>query len=134
MKYTKLGRNIYAVGSNPEAAHICGVNVARVKIFCFVVIGVLSAFAGILFTSRINSGSPTVGAMYALDSIAACVVGGTAMTGGKGSIVGVFMGVMIVSVVQNGLVMIGLDAAYHFIVTGLIMFGAVLAQTRRKKS
>ena len=133
MKYTKLGRNVYAVGANPEAAHICGINVARIKIFCFVTIGGLSSIAGMLFTARISSASPTVGAMFALDSIAACVVGGTAMTGGKGSLGGVFMGVMIVNVVQNGLVMIGLDASYHYIATGLIMFGAVLAQSRRQK-
>ena len=133
MRYTKLGRNVYAVGSNPEAAHICGVNVVNVKIFCFLVTGVLSALAGILFASRVNSAQPNVGAMYALDSIAASVVGGTAMTGGKGSILGVFIGVMIVNVVQNGLIMIGLDPSYQYIVTGLIMFFAVLAQTSKKK-
>ncbi len=133
MRYTKLGRNIFAIGSNPDAAHICGVNVVRTRIFCFVVVGVLAAFAGVLFASRVNSAQPNVGATYAMDSIAACVVGGTAMSGGKGSMIGAFVGVVIVNLVQNGLVMIGMDASYQYIATGLILFIAVLAQTNRKK-
>ena len=132
LKYTKLGRSVYAVGSNPEAAHICGINVAKVQIFCFSVVAVLAALAGALFASRVNAAQPNVGAMYAMDSIAASVVGGTAMSGGKGNIWGVFLGVMIVNVVQNGLIMVGLDMYYQYIVTGLILFFAVLAQSERK--
>lgn len=133
LKYTKLGRSIYCVGGNAEAARISGINVMWVKIFCFIAIAVLASFVGMMFASRVNSGQANVGTMYAMDSVAACVVGGAAMSGGKGSVWGVLLGVVIVNVIQNGLIMIGLDASYQYIATGAIMLVAVIAQTDRKK-
>ena len=134
LKYTKLGRAVYCVGGNAEASRISGINVQRVTMFCFIAVGVLASFVGMLFASRVNSGQVNVGATYALDSIAACVVGGTGMNGGKGSIWGVLLGVVIINVIQNGLIMIGLDPSYQYIATGSIMLVAVIAQTERKKA
>ena len=133
LKFTKLGRSVYCVGNNSEAAKICGINVANITTFAFVMTGFLSALAGAVFASRVGSGQPMLGATYALDTIAACVIGGTAMAGGKGNIWGAFFGILIVYTIQNGLIMSGLDAYYHYIVTGLIMFLAVLMQAEKAK-
>lgn len=133
MKYTRIGRAVYCIGGNPEAAHISGINVANTKLFSFMVVSTLAAIAGVLFASRVSSGQPFIGDLYAMDSIAAVVVGGTAMSGGKGTVGGTFIGVMIVNVIQNGLIMIGMPSFYQYIATGLIMFVAVLIQTERKK-
>ena len=133
LKYTRLGRSVYCVGNNPEAANISGIDVPKTKIFTYVMTGLFAALTGVVFTSRINSGQPNLGATYALDTIAAAVIGGTSMMGGKGNIWGAFIGIIIVYVIQNGLVMSGLDASYHYIATGLIMFFAVLAQTEKIK-
>lgn len=133
LKFTKLGRSVYCVGNNPEAAKICGINVANITTFAFVMTGVLSALSGAVFASRVGSGQPNLGATYALDTIAACVIGGTVMAGGKGNIWGAFFGILVVYTIQNGLIMSGLDAYYHYIVTGLIMFLAVLAQAEKAK-
>ena len=133
MKYTKIGRKIYCVGGNPDAAHVSGINVANVKMFSFMTVAVLASISGVLFASRVSSGQPFIGDMYAMDSIAAAIVGGTAMSGGKGAIWGTFIGVMIVNVIQNGLIMVGMPSFYQYIATGSIMFIAVLIQTERKK-
>lgn len=133
LKYTRLGRSIYCVGNNPDASHISGLSVRNTVLFCFLTTGVLSALSGVVFSARINASQPNLGATYAMDTIAAAVVGGTRMGGGKGSIWGAFVGIIIVYVIQNGLIMAGLDAYYHYIATGLIMFFAVLAQTERTK-
>lgn len=133
LNYLRIGRSVYCVGGNAEAAHISGIGVAKTQMFCFIAVALFSAFAGMLFASRVNSGQVNVGATYAMDSIAACVVGGTSMSGGKGSIWGVFLGVLIVNVIQNGLIMIGMDPSYQYIATGFILFIAVVIQTERKK-
>jgi len=133
LKFTRLGRAIYCVGNNPDAANVSGINVARTKTIAYMMTGFFAALTGIVFASRINSGQPALGATYALDTIAACVIGGTSMAGGKGNLWGAFVGIIIVYVIQNGLIMSGLDASYHYIFTGLIMFFAVLAQTEKMK-
>lgn len=133
LRYTRIGRSVYCVGNNQEAAHISGLDVANTKLFCFLVTGFMAALSGIVFTARINSAQPNLGATYAMDTIAAAVVGGTRMGGGRGNIWGAFVGIIIVYVIQNGLIMSGLDSYYHYIATGLIMFFAVLSQTERIK-
>lgn len=129
LKYTRIGRNLYCVGNNPEAARVSGINVKWTIIFAYLCVGVLSALCGITFGSRVYSMQPNSGGTYNMDTIAACVVGGTRLSGGKGNIGGALVGLLVVYVVQNGLIMCGLDAFYHYIVTGLIMFFAVLGQT-----
>jgi ribose transport system permease protein len=133
LKYTKLGRSIYCVGNNAEAAKISGINVPKTITFSFMMTGFFAALSGVVFASRVNSGQPNLGTTYALDTIAAAVIGGTVMSGGKGNIWGAFIGIMVVYVIQNGLIMSGLDSYYHYIFTGLIMFFAVLAQREKTK-
>ena len=129
LKYTRTGRNLYCVGNSPEAARVSGINVKATIVFGYLCVGVMSALAGITFGSRVYSMQPNAGATYGMDTIAACVVGGTRMSGGKGNVIAAMIGLLVVYVIQNGLIMCGLDAFYHYIVTGLIMFLAVLGQT-----
>lgn len=133
MKYTRLGRSIYLVGNNQKAAHICGIRVKRIQFFMFMLSGFLAALAGILVCSRTGTVQPFVGELYAFEAIAATIVGGTSMSGGKGNLGTTFIGVLIVYVVKNGLIMAGLADTYQYIAIGVILFLAVFAQTERTK-
>lgn len=133
MKYAKTGRSVYLIGSNARAAFISGVNVRNVRVFMFMFSGALSALAGILLTMRVASAQPFVGDMYAMEAIAATIVGGTSMAGGKGNLGLTFVGVMIVYIIKNGLIMVGLPDFYQYIAIGAILFLAVFAQTQRNK-
>ncbi len=126
LKYTPFGRKLYCVGGNPDAAIICGISVKKTQIQAYVITSTLAALGGILFTSRVSAMQPTIGETYALDSIAATILGGTALTGGKGTIMGALLGVVIIGVIQNGLIMMNVNAYYQYIATGAIMFVAVL--------
>ena len=134
MKYTRLGRSIYLVGLNKRAAHICGIHVKNVELSMFIIVGVLSAIAGMLLASRTATSQPFVGELFAMEAIAATIVGGTSMRGGKGSIGMTFVGVLIVYIIKNGLIMVGLPDFYQYIAVGLILLLAVLAQTPRTKA
>jgi ribose transport system permease protein len=131
LKYTKFGRELYCVGGNPNAANISGISVKKTQIKAYLITSVLAALGGILFTSRVSAMQPTIGETYALDSIAATILGGTALTGGKGSIMGALLGVVIIGVIQNGLIMLNVNAYYQYIATGAIMFIAVLVHLDR---
>jgi len=126
LKYTRFGRQVYCVGGNPEAARICGISVDKIQILSYVLISALSALGGILFASRVSAAQPFIGETYALDTIAAAVLGGTSMAGGKGNVLGSLLGVIIIGVVQNGLIMINMPSYYQYLATGIIMFFAVL--------
>lgn len=134
LKYRKLGRCIYLVGGNAKCAHICGISLHRVQMFVFLLCDVLAALAGMLYASRIGSANAFLGDTIPMEAIAATIVGGTSMAGGKGNLALTFVGVMIVFVVKNGLIMIGLPDFYQYIAVGLIFFLAVMVQTERKKS
>jgi ribose transport system permease protein len=134
IRYTRVGRSILLVGNNPTCARICGINVKNIELFVFGLMGVLSAIAGILFTTRMAAGLPFSGGNYTLDSIAAAIVGGTSMSGGKCNLAMVFVGVMILYLVKNGLVMIGLQDFYQYIASGVFVFFGVLIQIRREKN
>jgi ribose transport system permease protein len=125
LKYTTYGRKLYCVGGNPDACIVSGINVKRIQIQSYVITSFLAALGGIIFSSRVSAMQPTIGDSYALDSISAAVLGGTAMTGGKGNVLGTLLGVLIIGVIQNGLIMINLNAYYQYIATGAIMFIAV---------
>lgn len=133
LKYTKLGRDLFVVGGNIEAARNAGLRVKFCKTFVFVLSGVLSALGGALFASRSGSGQPIIGELYAMQAIAGAVVGGTGMAGGKANIAMTFVGILIVVGLQNGLNMIGVPSQYQYIATGLIVVLAILVQTERKK-
>jgi ribose/xylose/arabinose/galactoside ABC-type transport system permease subunit len=134
IRYTRVGRSILLVGNNPTCARISGINVKNIELFVFGLMGVLSAIAGIMFATRMASAQPFAGANYTLDSIAAAIVGGTSMMGGKCNLAMVFVGVMILYLVKNGLVMIGLQDFYQYIASGVFVFFGVLVQIRREKN
>ena len=130
---TKFGTYIYAIGGNREAARLSGVPIKKVEIAVFTISGVLSAFAGLVLCSRMYSGQPSVGSGYELDAIAACVLGGTSMSGGKGRISGTIFGAMVIGVISNGLNLIGVSSYWQLIVKGLIIACAVLLDSQKGK-
>ncbi|MBS5786935.1 ribose ABC transporter permease [Clostridioides mangenotii] len=125
LKKTAFGRHVLAVGGNPEAARLCGVKVTSVIVKVYALAGVLTALAGIILSSRLASGSPTVGDGAELDAIAAVVLGGTNMMGGSGSILGTCIGVGIIGILGNGLNLLGVSSYNQMIIKGLVMLFAI---------
>ena len=122
---TYFGRQIFAVGGNPEAARLAGVNVDRFRVIIYAVGGFITSFTTIILTSRTFSAQPGAGASYTFDCMTACVLGGTAVSGGKGSITGTVIGVMIIGVLNSGLLMLGLDSNWQDVVKGAILILAI---------
>jgi len=131
---TILGRYIYAVGGNEQAARASGINVSQVKMAVYSISGLLAGLAGILLTSRITTGQPNAGAGFELDAIAAVVIGGTSTTGGKGSIAGTLIGVLLIGVINNGLDLLNVTSYYQQVVMGIIIIGAVVLDSLNQKS
>ncbi|MBB6602384.1 ribose ABC transporter permease [Bacillus pumilus] len=129
---TPFGRRTYAIGGNEKAAFISGIKVPRVKIMIYSLAGFMSALAGAILTSRLNSAQPTAGTSYELDAIAAVVLGGTSLSGGRGRIVGTMIGVLIIGVLNNGMNLLGVSSFYQSVVKGIVILIAVLLD--RKKS
>ncbi|PLR75534.1 ribose ABC transporter permease [Bacillus sp. V3-13] len=125
---TIFGRKVITVGSNRQVAQLSGIHTDRVKIRVYALSGLLAAGSGILLTSRLTSVQPLMGTTYELDAIAAVVIGGTSMFGGKGSVVGTAVGAIILALVSNGLNLLGVNQFYRLIITGLIIVVAVGAE------
>jgi len=125
MNYTKLGREIYAVGGNPAAAVLTGINVRKVQTTTFAIAGFMTAVGAILMSARLNSGSPNYGQTLELQAIAAAVVGGASLAGGRGNILATLMGAMTIVIVQNGLNLNAAPSSVQNIVLGLIILLAV---------
>jgi ribose transport system permease protein len=126
MTQTRLGRNLYAVGGNMEAAHLSGVPVGRVILIAYVLCGLLAGLGGVVTASLLKSGSPTYGQMYELYVIAAVVVGGTSLSGGRDTMPGTLIGAFIIAVIQNGMNLTNVESNTQKIVLGLVILGAVL--------
>ena len=122
---TALGRSIYCVGGNPEAAKVSGVNVGLNLLMIYALSGVFYAFGGMLEAGRIGSATNNLGFMYELDAIAACVVGGVSFSGGVGTVIGVVTGVIIFTVINYGLTYIGVNPYWQYIIKGAIIIFAV---------
>lgn len=129
---TPLGRKTYAVGGNEKVSYIAGIKINRIKIFAYTVTGMLCGMAGAILTSRLNSAQPTAGTGYELDAIAAVVLGGTSLSGGKGRIVGTLVGALIIGTLNNGLNILNVSSFYQQVVKGIVILLAVLMD--RKKS
>ncbi|MXY33249.1 MAG: ABC transporter permease [Boseongicola sp. SB0664_bin_43] len=125
MNFTKLGREIYAVGGNPAAAVLTGINVRKVQAITFVIAGFMTAVGAVLMSARLNSGSPNYGQTLELQAIAAAVVGGASLAGGRGNILATLMGAMTIVIVQNGLNLNATPSSVQNIVLGLIILLAV---------
>lgn len=132
LKYTALGRYIYAVGGNANAAKLAGITVGKIKMIAFVSVGILASISGFISASRMNSGQPTAGNGFELEVISAIIFGGVSLTGGRGTILGAITGVLILSVLQNGLILLQIDPFYHSIVRGAVIILAVYIDERRK--
>ncbi|MBQ6541292.1 MAG: sugar ABC transporter permease [Lachnospiraceae bacterium] len=131
---TKLGRHIYGVGGNPEAAALAGINVKKIMLFCFASMGMMSALGGILFASRLQSASTTGGAGFELDAIASCYIGGVSTSGGVGKVTNTIIGALVIMSLTNGLNLMGVGIAYQYVIKGLIFIVAVALDvlSRRK--
>jgi len=129
---TVLGRFIFALGSNEEALRLSGVNVERWKMLVYALAGAICAVGGILLSSRINSAQPAIGQGYELDAIAAVVIGGTSLAGGRGTMLGTIIGALIISVVANGLRILSVPQEWQIVVTGTIIILAVYADILRR--
>lgn len=132
MSRMPLGRYIYAVGGNREAARLSGVSVSRVLLFAYSVCGGLAGLGGIVLASQLKSGSPTYGMMYEMYVIAAVVVGGTSLSGGEGRIFGTLVGALIIAVIQNGMNLTDVESNTQMVVLGLVILGAVLLDRLKK--
>ena len=128
LKYTVFGRQIYCSGGNPQAARVAGINIDRVIFRVYVISSLLAGFAGIQLASRLATSNPNIGRSYALESIAAAVLGGTVLAGGEGTVLGTFFGVLVTGILSNGLIMIGVPQAWRDIATGVILVLAVVLQ------
>ena len=126
LKHIRVGRYIYAVGCNEKAAHVAGIHTDNVKIFAYVICGLLSAIAGLIVTARLSSAQPTSGIGYELDAIAAVVIGGTSLSGGRGSIIGTLIGALIISVLNNALNIMDVSSYYQMVVKGVVIIMAVI--------
>lgn len=134
MNRTKFGRHIYAVGGNIEAARFSGINTKRVQLFAYTLSGFLAAFSGIVLASRMFSGQPTAGMGAELDAIAAVVLGGTSMAGGRGRIGGTVIGALIIGVLSNGMNLMGVNSFWQYIVKGIVILIAVYVDIVKKKN
>jgi len=132
LKHTTFGRRVYAVGSNEEATWLSGISTTKVKVFVYSISGLMAAISGLILTSRLNSAQPTAGAAYEMDAIAAVVLGGTSLAGGKGWIVGTLIGAVIIGVLDNGLNLLNVSSFYQQVVKGAVILFAVLLDRSKK--
>lgn len=131
MAHTRMGRYIYAVGGNAQAARLSGVPVKSVIVFVYVISGLAAGLGGCIQASQLNSGTPNMGVMFELYVIAAVVVGGTSLAGGSGRILGTLIGAFIISVIQNGMNLLGMESYTQQVVLGGVILGAVLLDKLR---
>jgi D-xylose transport system permease protein len=124
-KLTKFGRYAFAIGGNPEAAELSGINVPRVTMYIFMVMGVLCGVAAVITTARLNAGANSMGTMAELNVIAAAVIGGTSLAGGVGTIAGAILGAVIMQSLESGMVLMGVTSAMRQVVIGLVLIVAV---------
>ncbi|MBB2927715.1 ABC transporter permease [Paraburkholderia silvatlantica] len=134
LRKTVFGRHIYATGGNAESAKLSGVKVDRIQLWVYTIAGVMSALAGVVLTSRLNSAQPTAGTGYELDAIAAVVLGGTSLTGGRGWIFGTLVGALLIGVLNNGLNLLDVSSFYQQVIKGIVILLAVLIDRGNKKS
>lgn len=132
LSYTPLGARIYAVGGNIEAARLSGVDVDRVRIFCYGASGFFAALTGVILASRLGQGTPVVGSAYELWAIAAAVIGGTSLLGGEGTVLGAILGAAIMGVMQNGMVVMNVSSYVQDIILGVVLVVAVVYDTLRR--
>ncbi|OON42223.1 ribose ABC transporter permease [Izhakiella australiensis] len=133
LNHTPFGRHVYAIGGNSEAARLSGIKVNKVTLIVYTISGLTAAIAGLILTSRLMSGQPNAGEGFELDAIAAVVLGGAAMNGGKGAIIGTLIGAMLLGVLNNGLNLMGVSPYIQNVIKGLIILIAIYIGTEKRK-
>ena len=123
---TVFGRSLYAVGGNQQAAFQAGINAKRIKVYAYMVSGFFAAIAGIILTARNASAQPTGGSAFETEAIAACVMGGISMSGGSGSIIGVFFGALLMGIINNGMNLLYIDSYWQMVIKGLVIIAAII--------
>ena len=131
---TRFGRRVYAVGGNPHAARVSGINVRRVMILVYVISGGLAGIAGMILAARTGSALTQAGIAYELDAIAAVVIGGTSLLGGVGRVSGTLIGALLIAVVNNGLDLMGVESYYQQVIKGALIVAAVMLDQARQKN
>ena len=130
LSYTKFGRHVYAIGGNKKAAIVSGVNAKLTEFMVYVISGFTAACAGVLLSSRIQTGQPAGGQGYELDAITATVIGGSSLSGGRGTVFGCFIGMLVIGIMTNGLDLLNVSSYYQQIIKGAIILMAVLADRK----
>jgi ribose transport system permease protein len=125
MKYTKFGRRLYSIGGNPEAAYLAGINLDLNRIFAYGISGLFAAFTSLIVISRIGQSQPAMGVAYPLEAIAAAVIGGASLSGGKGTIPGVMLGVILLGLIRNSLNILRVASFYQYVMLGAVIIVAV---------
>ena len=135
LHYTRFGRRIYAVGNGELYAEQSGIDTKKITVMVYVLSGLIAAFGGIILSARISSGNPLVGDSYAMDSVAAAVIGGISMNGGVGTIAGALSGAVILTLINNIMNSMGISPYYQYILKGaLLMFSLMLFQIKRRRT
>jgi len=132
-KKTTLGRHIYAIGGNETAAAMSGIKIKKVKMMVYAIAGALAGIGGIIVTSRLDSAQPNAGFGFELDSIAAVVIGGTSLSGGKGTIMGTVQGALIIGILNNGLVLLNVSPFWQQVIKGFVILLAVIIEKFNSK-
>lgn len=133
LRYTRFGRNIFAVGGNRDAAMLAGIRVGRVEFLAFCMAGMLAALAGILFASRMDAGQPSVGEGWLMAGITAAILGGTSLRGGQGSIVGTVLGAFLLAILANGTVLMNVSGFWQRVIVGGVVLVAILVDLLRRR-
>jgi ribose transport system permease protein len=133
LRYTPLGPSLYATGGNEEAARLAGLNVRAIKVTAFMISGTLAGIAGLILAARINSGQPNLGEGLELQAIAAAVIGGMALAGGRGTLGGVILGVLVLGILQNGLDITNVSSFLQQVISGVVILAAVVIDSLRNR-
>ncbi|GAB2021826.1 ABC transporter permease [Pseudolactococcus yaeyamensis] len=133
LKFTKFGTFLLAIGGNEEATRLSGVNVDRTKMLAYAFCGIAAALAGMVMLARLGSGEPTAGQAYEMDAIAATAIGGASLSGGRGSVIGTFLGAILLSTLKVGLVVVGVDSFWQYVATGAIIVVAAYFEILQSK-
>lgn len=133
LTYTSTGRQIFAVGSNRDAAVLSGVKVEKILVLVYTVSGICVGIASVVYLARLTAAQPTAGQAYEMEAIAATVVGGTSQAGGEGGVIGSLIGAVLIAVIRNGLVLLGVGSYFTNIVVGFIIVIAVALDVTRRR-
>ena len=133
LAYTKFGRGIYALGGNSHAARLSGIKVKKLEVIVYILCGMFAAFAGVMLLARLLYADPSAGNSYEMNAIAAAVIGGISMSGGKGKLANTVVGAIILATLTNGLQIMNVATYYQTVITGLVVIVAVFADKRKER-